>query len=400
MGRVTLDCDVTAAGKMAGCVVVSEYPQGHRLGEGALRMSRLFQMKPLTQDGQPVGGAVVRIPIAFGQNGTLPPEWVRPPTPEEMLAVWPQGAPDTGVADLNCVVTTKGSVSACRVVSESPPRAGFGAAALKLAPTFVLKPPTVYGSRSSGDVELRLVFAKPRPQQTDVAEYGPLTALRNAPWAAAPTSADMAAAWPKAAPDTLEFAKVRLQCGISPDTSLTGCTLLSEDPLGLGFGAAALALVSRFRTRGVLTDQGLLKTARVILPITFVNPKKGSASPEWLTHPNWVSFIPADRMTSLYPVEAAKAGIKTGRAVIVCSISKTGAPTDCGVESEDPPGKGFGPAAMAAITYFVANIWTNGGLPVDGAKIRVPIRFLEPEPGSSPTANPAPKGAGERKAPS
>ena len=37
-------------------------------GDAAMKMSKLFKMRPQTKDGQPVDGGTVRIPIRF----TLP----------------------------------------------------------------------------------------------------------------------------------------------------------------------------------------------------------------------------------------------------------------------------------------------------------------------------------------
>jgi protein TonB len=64
-GAVTLACEVTAAGAVTACDVVSESPVGHGFGHAAVGLSRYFKMKPKTVDGQPVGGASVRIPIRF-----------------------------------------------------------------------------------------------------------------------------------------------------------------------------------------------------------------------------------------------------------------------------------------------------------------------------------------------
>ena len=64
-GRATINCQVTASGGLEGCSVVSEDPADYGFGEAALRMSRLFRMRPQSRDGVPVGGASVRIPITF-----------------------------------------------------------------------------------------------------------------------------------------------------------------------------------------------------------------------------------------------------------------------------------------------------------------------------------------------
>jgi protein TonB len=64
-GNVVLNCIVTAKGTVAGCTVLSEDPMGYGFGEAALKLSRLFKMKPRMVDGQAVEGAMVKIPIAF-----------------------------------------------------------------------------------------------------------------------------------------------------------------------------------------------------------------------------------------------------------------------------------------------------------------------------------------------
>ena len=50
-GLVTLACDVTAAGTVVHCDVVSESPQGYEFSRAALSLSRYFRMKPATDDG-------------------------------------------------------------------------------------------------------------------------------------------------------------------------------------------------------------------------------------------------------------------------------------------------------------------------------------------------------------
>jgi protein TonB len=64
-GKAVISCSVTAKGTLEGCSVVSETPADQDFGGSALRLSKLFKMKPATRDGAPVAGATVRIPISF-----------------------------------------------------------------------------------------------------------------------------------------------------------------------------------------------------------------------------------------------------------------------------------------------------------------------------------------------
>lgn len=64
-GRVLLVCKVDGAGTLVDCNAEDETPADEGFGEAALKMAHIFAMRPMTLNGQPVSGGIVRIPLVF-----------------------------------------------------------------------------------------------------------------------------------------------------------------------------------------------------------------------------------------------------------------------------------------------------------------------------------------------
>ena len=64
-GRAEIGCAVTRTGRLQACAVLAETPAGAGFGAAALKLAREFQMRPQTEDGRPVEGGRVEIPISF-----------------------------------------------------------------------------------------------------------------------------------------------------------------------------------------------------------------------------------------------------------------------------------------------------------------------------------------------
>ena len=388
-GEAHIRCDVRADGRLAGCLVLSESPPGQGFGEATLKIASFFQMKPRLIDGRPVGGAVVETTIRWLAPASGPRRSVEAsPTQEQVEAVWPEKAPlHAAQVLLSCRITPDGQAKGCAVSREDPPGVGFGEAALKLAKLYRF-------SRASQATDVFFTVPLPLrgPNQAGTAQFGPLTAMSNAPWAAAPSSAQVAAAWPTAARADLDAGHARLACAFTPEGGLTQCTVASEDVEGQGFGRAALSLAPLFRIEPGATDKSHLAQARIALSFTFANPARGPAHPDRLQKPNWLSFLEPDQLVALYPEAASKAGVKTGRAALDCTVKAGGALDPCKVGSETPGGLGFGEAALKGAKAFAVNPWTDDGRPVDGSSLHIVFAFDDtpqaPAPGAQAAAKP------------
>lgn len=147
-GAVTLDCTVTEAGTLTGCVLASETPEGVGFAAATQAMSTGMIMKSHDRQGQPVAGRPFKLTIRWALPGgglrSLPKLEVRRP------------GMATGRITLNCRINAEADLDDCRVVG---PARGLEAAAMEVVAAInAASPVPPDRGAGSGRVELPIAF--------------------------------------------------------------------------------------------------------------------------------------------------------------------------------------------------------------------------------------------------
>ncbi|UTP38731.1 TonB family protein [Phenylobacterium sp. LH3H17] len=319
------------------------------------------------------------------------PNWIRRPSPEDLMGVWPRDAMRQGLggkAKIACVVTLQGALRDCVVVSESPAGAGFGAAAIAITPQLMMTPAIKGGQPVLAKVTIPINFEKPLvPTGSHLPGGGVAlarTMLSGVTWTGAPTYAQVAAAYPEKARKGQAAGKSILVCRFKSEGRVGSCEVIAEEPKSQGFGSAAKTLAPRFQGPSQLADGQPTLGMEVQIPFVFaaemLDPQK-----RVIGRPKWTRLPKGEDVVSGYPPAAAKAGVKGGRVIIECEVAAEGRLAACATESEDPVGLGFAAAALELSKTFQVQLWTADGLPTVGGQIRVPIRYQLP---NAPPAKP------------
>lgn len=143
-----------------------------------------------------------------------------------------------GRATVECLVQEDGR-TACEVTEETPAGMGFGAAALRMSEDWRIAPRTQAGDSTTGGRIRRTLVFEPGPPPSVVTEQ-PYR------WEEQPNAQDFARNYPRGALRRHIDGRVTLSCVVNDDYRLD-CQVESEDPAGMGFGAATLVIAQKFR---------------------------------------------------------------------------------------------------------------------------------------------------------
>jgi TonB family protein len=90
--------------------------------------------------------------------------------------------------------------------------------------------------------------------------------------------------------------------------------------------------------------------------------------------PRFTASAPKDKMKAAFP----KGATVTGKAALDCVAAEGGKLADCKIAKEDPPGQGFGQAALSVVGYERIKPTDDAGASVVGRPVRTYLEFLAP----------------------
>lgn len=368
-GEVRLDCMLTAAGRVEGCVAVANddgTPADPVLVQRGQTIAGLRRYRPATRGGQAMA-TPHHLHLLFRRPRDTYADWLVVPDPDQMRALFPPraaAAGKSGTAKLRCKVTVQGRLKDCDVTSESPPGYDFGSATLLLTPSLEFKPATNDGV----PVDDKVII----PVRWELSGMGnmrtfPVRVVTWRPWSRAPSIAEMreAAPWAlRAKPSALSA-----RCGLSPAGLLERCavTVLPRDTQTLKTAARLMKLF--------VTDVSSLPVEertklRVNVRLRFDGASLAPGAAREIDDPDWLRLPDAASVKAAFPTAI---GRPEGVGAARCLVDADGALGGCAAAGGDAA---FDRAAAQVVSGLRINLWTREGDPTPGAYLTVRLRML------------------------
>ncbi len=175
-----------------------------------------------------------------------------------------------------------------------------------------------------------------------------------------------------------------IHCKRDDHLALVGCTLISEDPAGQGFGAAALAMAAKSppNPKLLLKDAASQPAADMTIHFTLRAPY---IAPDITRMAHVVKSAeivakPSNaQVQAAYPPRALDDQVQGG-AQIECVVLLSGKLAECHVYDEQPTGYGFGQAALDLAGDFLLKPRVIDGEPIGGSPVRIGVAFTANDP--------------------
>lgn len=191
-------------------------------------------------------------------------------------------------------------------------------------------------------------------------------------WKWKPGADDMARYYPEDAVDRSISGVATIRCEITLRGMVEACEVASEYPYGLGFGPAAIKMMTSWGRFNPPTVNGQPVGGRKIsIPVRFVAPTPGSRyiifDPVWETAPSM------EEVAAAWPTGSDR---DEGTAVLRCSMRADGGIADCTVAGQT--NSDFSNAAKSLKDRFRVRLTSEEATKYADSDVTVSFRFINP----------------------